>query len=168
MKLRLISLATTLALCASTAGAQSFAQPGRDNPQRRAALEQQFRERGEQLVRERLNLTPDQMGKLRDVNTRLSGRRQALTQQERTARLALRQELARGKGADQTRVSQLMAQGDALQQQRTQLRQDEQKELSAFLTPVQQAQYYGLQAQLRAKMREMRQQGGDTSGQGAP
>ncbi|MGI9090522.1 MAG: Spy/CpxP family protein refolding chaperone [Gemmatimonadaceae bacterium] len=168
MNAKFASLALILAVCTSIAGAQKFAQPTRDDGQRRAALEQEFRDRGEQLVRERLNLTDDQVRRLRDVNTRLSGRRSTLVEQERTARVALRQEMGRGKAADQARVSQLMAQGDALQQQRIQLRQDEQKELSAFLTPVQQAQYYGLQAQLRAKMREMRQQSGDTSGLGTP
>lgn len=132
---------------------------------RRAVLERQFRAQGEQLVRERLNLTDAQVAQLRDVNSRLDGRRRALTQQERSARVALRDEIARGGSADQARVAQLMRDARDLQQQRIQLQQEEQQQLSSFLTPVQQAQFYGLQAQLRAKMRELRAQQGGTTNQ---
>lgn len=165
MTRRFATMLAAVALCASSAGAQNFqANPNRDP--RRAALEQQFRERGEQLVRERLNLSPEQMARLRDVNGRMDQQRKTLLQQERAARIALRAEVTRGKGADQQRVTQLMSQANSLQQQRFQLQQEEQRQLSAFLTPVQQAQYIALQAQLRQKMREMRQQqeGGESAG----
>lgn len=154
----LITLAAMVAFSASTAGAQQTAPPRGPGGQRRAVLEQEFRARGEQLVRERLNLSPEQMQRLRDVNGRLDGRRSGLGDQERATRIALRQELARGDAADQAHVAQLMSQAHDLQQQRYKLQEDEQTELSAFLSPVQQAQYFGLQAQLRQKMREMRDQ----------
>lgn len=157
MRVRLVSVIVALALCSASAGAQNFAQPGRDTGQRRANLDKQFRARGEQLVRERLNLTPAQLNRLHDVNARLDGRRRTLLDQERATRIALRQELARGSTADQPRVAQLMKQTSDLQQQRFQLQQEEQRELSTFLTPVQQAQYFGLQAQLRQTMRQMRE-----------
>lgn len=158
MRARLVAVAAFMALNASVAAAQKDAHPGRGGSQRRAVLEQEFRARGEQLVRERLNLSPDQLQKLRDVNGRLDERRHTLVDQERSARIALRQEIARGNAADQSRVAQLMSEARDLQQQRIKLQEDEQRELSAFLTPVQQAQYFGLQAQLRQKLREMRDQ----------
>lgn len=153
-----VVLATVaLALCAPFVGAQQNASPAAGEGQRRAALDREFRARGEQLVRERLNLSPDQLKRLLDVNARMDARRKPLLDQERTTRVALRQELARGSAADQPRVAQLMNQSRDLQQQRFELQQEEQRQMSAFLTPVQQAQYFGLQAQLRQKMREMRQ-----------
>ncbi len=152
MKIRLISVAAVLVLGATGASA------GAQKDGRRAALEQEFRAKSEQLVRERLNLNDEQMRRLREVNAHLDGRRSALVQQERAARVALRQEMARGGSADQAKVSQLMKEAHDLQQQRFELQQDEQRELSAFLTPVQIAQYVGLQSQLRERMREMRGQ----------
>lgn len=162
MRSSLITVAALLVLGTSTAGAQKNALPhpraGGAGAQRRAVLNQEFRARGEQLVRERLNLSAEQMQRLRDVNGRLDARRNGLGDKERATRIALRQELARGKAADQSRVAMLMSQAHDLQQQRFQVQEDEQRELSAFLTPVQQAQYFGLQSQLRQKMREMREQ----------
>lgn len=162
MRSSLITVAALLLLGTSTAGAQKNARPhppaGGAGAQRRAALNEEFRARGEQLVRERLNLSAEQMQRLRDVNGRLDARRSGLGDKERETRIALRQELARGKAADQPRVAKLMTQAHDLQQQRFQVQEDEQRELSAFLTPVQQAQYFGLQSQLRQKMREMREQ----------
>jgi Spy/CpxP family protein refolding chaperone len=119
---------------------------------RRAQLERLYRERGEQIVRKRLNLTNPQMQQLRKVNTQFAGRRRALMQQQQSVQLALRDELARNGSADQAHVAQLNGQLEALKRQRFELQQDEQHELSKFLTPVQQAQYQGLQAQLRAKI----------------
>jgi Spy/CpxP family protein refolding chaperone len=162
---RLLTVSATILLCAAPAAAQ---KPPRAHPgegQRRAMLERQFRERGEQIVRKRLNLSDDQMRQLRGVNGRLDARRRALMQKERATRVALRQELARGDAADQSRVAQLMNDTRSLQEQRFALQQEEQRELSAFLTPVQQAQYFGLQAQLRERMRRMReeQRGADST-----
>ncbi|MGI8510440.1 MAG: hypothetical protein ACR2MQ_14055 [Gemmatimonadaceae bacterium] len=160
MRSTLITVAALITLSASTAGAQRSPRrpPGGAGGQSRAVLEQEFRARGDQLVRERLNLSGEQMQRLRDVNGRLDARRRGLADQERAARIALRQELARGSAADQAHVASLMSQARDLQQQRFELQKAEQSELSTFLTPVQQAQYFGLQAQLRQKMREIRDQ----------
>lgn len=164
------AVVAALALVASSASVASA--QGRPHPNgnaimgakpRRAQLERQFRERGEQIVRRQLNLSDDQMSRLRAVNGRYDGQRSALLLQERDARVALRNELARGSGADQGRVAQLMSQVRTLQQQRFALQEQEQKDLSGFLTPVQQAQYYGLVAQLRQRARELRAQQGDSA-----
>lgn len=163
--LRTIVMAAALAVSAATPALAQRRAPGRAQPQQRAKLEQQFRQRGEEIVRRQLNLSDDQMRKLRDVNSRFDGQRRGLVQQERDARVALRNEIARGSSADQGRVSQLMTQVRDLQQQRFSLQQQELQQLSGFLTPVQQAQYEGLVTRLRERARQLRAQesGGDSA-----
>ena len=163
---RVLVVGAALILGATPAVAQGRARPlrplrglarqGDSDGTRRAALERRFREEGERIVRERLKLTDDQMRQLRDVNARLAPRRNQLFQQQRATQLAIRAELARGGSADQGRVAQLMGEARDLDQQRFRLQQEEQRALATFLTPVQQAQYVGLQQQLRQKVRELR------------
>ena len=164
--MRVVTIITAMALCASTATIAS-AQGRRGRPMhpqpsqghgvepRRQALEQQFRQRSEQIVRQRLNLNDDQVNRLRSVNANIGGQRNALLQQERAVRMDLRDEMAKGSAADQSRVAQLMAQAHDLQGKRFALQQDEAQQLSSFMTPVQVAQYVGLQAQIRQRIREM-------------
>lgn len=146
-------------------GGRRLAAPRPRDPARRELLEREFRQRGEVLVRRRLGLTDPQMQRLRDVNQRFAGQRRGLLAQERATRMELRSELTRGNAADQARVAQLVQQAQDLQRQRLALAEQEQKELSTFMTPVQQAQYLGLQEQLRARARELRQGrgGGDSA-----
>lgn len=161
---RTIAAAAALTALAATPALAQRRAPGRAQPQQRAQLEKQFRQRGEEIVRRQLNLSDDQMRKLRDVNSHFDGQRRGLVQQERDARAALRNEIARGSSADQGRVSQLMTQVRDLQQQRFSLQQQELQQLSGFLTPVQQAQYEGLVTRLRERARQLRaQENGDTS-----
>lgn len=151
-------------LCVSAASAQGRQRmhpvrpPAQVNvPPRRQALEQQFRQRSEQVVREKLNLNDDQVARLRSVNANIGSQRNTLVQQERSVRMDLRDEMAKGTGADQNRVAQLMNQAHDLQGRRFALQQEEQQQLSSFMTPVQVAQYVGLQAQIRQRMRQMQQ-----------
>jgi len=162
--MRVVTLITAMALCASTAsiasaqgrrGRPMHPPPGQGVQPHRQALEQQFRQRSEQIVRQRLNLNDDQVNRLRSVNANIGGQRNALLQQERAVRMDLRDEMAKGSSADQSRVAQLMAQAHDLQGKRFALQQDEQQQLSSFMTPVQVAQYVGLQAQIRQRIREM-------------
>jgi len=124
---------------------------------RRQALEKQFREHAEQVVRDKLHLSDDQVSRLRSVNANVGAQRNSLLQQERSVRADLLDEMAKGNGADQTKVSQLMAQAHDIQSKRFALQQDEQRQLSTFMTPVQVAQYVGFQAQVRAYIRQKRQ-----------
>ena len=172
----MLTLIAALLLCASTASAQgrgrNHAAPPPHPPMvhapppprgeagmqpRRETLERQFRQRSEQVVRERLNLNDDQVARLRSVNANIGAQRNSLLEQERSVRTDLRDELAKGSSADQARVSQLMGQAHDLQGKRFALQQDEQQQLSGFMTPVQVAQYVGLQAQIRQRIREMQQ-----------
>lgn len=169
--MKALALTTAFLLCASTASAQKGARrprqarpaPEANAPARRQQLEQRFRQRSEQVVRDRLNLSDEQVTQLRAVNANIGTQRNGLVEQERAVRSGLRDEMAKGSAADQSRVSQLMAQARDLQSRRFALQQTEQQQLSGFMTPVQVAQYVGLQAQLRQRMRQM-QQGQDGSG----
>lgn len=133
----------------------------------RAELEQRFRERFEGLLKERLALTDQQLQQMREVNTRLDGKRRELFTEERDVRREMRVALKGGGGEDQAtqdRVAQLMERALRVQRARLDLVETEQRELAAFLTPVQRARYLGLQEQLRRRADEMRRRAdGDTT-----
>ena len=176
--MRAVTFVTAAVLCVtSVAGATTASAQGRRiRPMRpppaqgvqphRQALEQEFRQRSEQNVRQRLNLSDEQVNRLRAVNASIGSQRNALLEQERGVRMSLRDEMAKGSSADQARVAQLMGQAHDLQSKRFALQQDEQQQLSSFMTPMQVAQYVGLQAQIRQRIREM--QHGNNDGPGGP
>ncbi len=111
-------------------------------PQERAQLEQRFRENFAAEVKQRLQLTDDQMTKLMAVNQRLDAQRRQLFQQEREARIALRAELANPDDRlNQARVAELLDTVLRVQRGRLDLVDREQRELAAFLTPVQRARF---------------------------
>ena len=174
--MKIVTLGAAFLLAAASASAQSGAHPPRmrgmrpppnaSNDAHRNELEQRFRQRTEQVVRQRLNLNNDQVDRLRSVNADIGGKRNTLVEQERSVRSDLRDEMEKGGNADQTRIAQLMTQAHNLQVRRFALQQDEQKQLSAFMSPIQVAQYVGLQAQIRQRIREMqRGQPGDQPNQ---
>jgi hypothetical protein len=124
---------------------------------RRQLLQQRVRQRFEQIVRERLQLTDDQMQKLRQTNQRFAAQRRMLTEQERGLRSEIRRELQPGVAANQTHVAAITDSLFAIQRQRLDMAQAEQKELATYLSPVQRVRYYGLQEQLRRRMELIRQ-----------
>lgn len=130
----------------------------------RAELEQRFRERFEGLLKERLSLTDQQLQQMRDVNQRLDGKRRELFAEERSVRREMRDVLKGSEDqASQDRVAQLMERAMRVQRARLDLVENEQRELAAFLTPMQRAKYLGLQEQLRRRAEEMRRRAdGDT------
>lgn len=163
--MKIVTLCAAFVLAASSASAQNRGHPPRmrgvrpppnaGNEVHRNELEQRFRQRTEQVVRQRLNLNEDQLSRLRSVNADIGTKRNTLVEQERSLRSGLRDEMAKGSGADQSKIAQLMAQAHDLQVRRFALQQDEQKQLSDFMSPIQVAQYVGLQAQIRQRVREM-------------
>jgi protein CpxP len=125
--------------------------------QERGGLERQFRERLAEVVRRRLNLNDAQMRQLGQVNDRFERQRMLLLRDERQVRQALRAEVLAGDSANQSRVSDLLDQALKIQQRRLDLTSQEQHDLSAFMTPVQRAMYFGIQDDLRRRMEELRQ-----------
>ncbi len=150
----------TLALAASTLAFASdgFAQPVQGPPAtpRREALERQLRNRTGEMVKRRLDLTDDQMSRLQVTNRQFEQQRMALFTRERDTRRALRQEMLSEDKANQSRVAELIDQTLQLERQRLDLLQDEQRELSKFLSPVQRAKLLGIQAELRRRTQDMR------------
>jgi hypothetical protein len=120
-------------------------------------LEQRVRERIAAVVQNRLQLTDDQMRRLRDVNAKYEGQRRKLVADERDARIVLRAELQRGKQGDQARISDAVDRMFKTQRARIDLAEQEQRDLSAFMTASQRAGYLALQEQIRRRVDEMRQ-----------
>ena len=120
-------------------------------------LEQRVRERIAAVVQNRLQLTDDQMRRLRDVNAKYEGQRRKLVADERDARIVLRAELQRGKQGDQSRISDAVDRMFKTQRARIDLAEQEQRDLSAFMTASQRAGYLALQEQIRRRVDEMRQ-----------
>ena len=136
-------------------------------PERRQ-LERRLHERLARVVRDRLHLSQDQAEKLEATNQRYVQQRLALSQRERALRHELRQQLRRADSADQKRVAELLDQALQAQQARLDLYRNEQSDLSAFLTPVQRAQYMGLQEQVRDRVDDLRRKSSARRGRARP
>ena len=162
MRRALTVLAMLLVAGSASAAAQQETQrvpdtaAGAETPERRQ-LEQQLRLRLGQLVRRQLQLTDDQYAQLQAVNRKYEAPRRTLNQRERYLRLSLRAELQLGDKADQGKVAGYLDQLTDVQQSRLQTFREEQKDLAAFLTPVQRAKYAALEEQLRKRVTQMRQ-----------
>lgn len=142
-------------------GVAAHAQPVTAAPNaNRAALEQRFRERTAKLAQQRLGLTDAQLARLEQTNARFAPQLRQLAAQERDIRSQLRQEMMAGNSANQQHVSDLLDASLRLQKQRIAMVEAEQKDLAAFLTPVQRARYIALQAQFRKRAAELSGQGG--------
>ncbi len=144
------------AASAQTAQAGKEETPSQASNPRRQELEQRLRERTAQIVKRRLVLSDDQMTKLQSTNRQFEQQRADLMRREREIRQALRAQLLSGDSANQNRVGQLLDQSLQLQRQRLDLLQNEQRELSKFLSPVQRAKYFGLQNEMRKRAQELR------------
>lgn len=122
---------------------------------RRERLERQVTERLAQVVRRELGLDDAGMRRLQQTNQRFEGRRRELVRRERTARAELRKQLAEGKGTNQDRVAALLDELLEVNQSRSRLLGEEQRELADFLSPVQRARYLGIQEQFRRRVEEV-------------
>lgn len=134
----------------------------------RAQMERRLQERINQVVRQRLNLNDEQMGKLRGVATHIEDDRRVLRNEEMTSRFALRQELLGGAKADEARVAGLLDKLSAYERRRLDLMDREQKELAKFLSPTQRARYVGLQEELRRSMQEVQRRRATTDSSDLP
>jgi periplasmic protein CpxP/Spy len=131
--------------------AEQAAPPG-------APLGREFRERLAEVVRRRLNLNDTQMRQLRQVNDRVERERMQLLRDERQVRVALRGEMLAGDSADQDKVATLLDEALRIQRRRLDLVEQEQRALSGFMTPLQRAQYFAIQDDLRRRLEDIRQQ----------
>ncbi len=152
--MRLIYLSTALLLSATTVIAQDAHRAPRGDVESRAKAEQEFQKKIEQVVREQLKLTDEQVSKLRVVSAKYSAKRGELMKEAGANQRELRKEVEKGDSvANQKRVAQLMEEDRAFRRRFIELGNEESKELAGFLSPVKVAQYQGLQMQLREQVR---------------
>jgi Spy/CpxP family protein refolding chaperone len=134
--------------------AQPPGGPPPEGPPPRRALEARVRDRIEEIMRDRLELTDDQARQLRDVLGRLEPDRTALVRDERETRAALRAELLAGSQGNEARIKELMDRLLVIDRRKLEFREREQSELSRVLSPGQRARYFALQDELRRSMAE--------------
>jgi hypothetical protein len=129
-------------------------------PVDRAQLEQQIRNRIGTQLKNQLKLTDDQFTKLQATNKGFEEKRRLLVEQERDARMSMRDLMLAGDTTNQAKVTGALDKMLQIQRQRFDLVEQEQKELAGYLTPMQRARFLGMQEQMRRRMDEMRAQAG--------
>lgn len=117
-------------------------------------LRQAIRERFTQRVAQELALDSVQVMKLDASMRQFAARRAELDSSASDLRRSLRRQLRPGVAADDDAVARLTDELTALQLRRAQLQQDQLKDLSGFLTPVQRAKYLAMQQRLRQLVEE--------------
>ncbi|HEY2163650.1 MAG TPA: hypothetical protein VGH04_06665 [Gemmatimonadaceae bacterium] len=124
----------------------------------RALLQRQVRQAWVGRVRRQLNLNPEQMRTLSQVNTKYDRQRGGIQRDEHQARLALKSAMEDTTAADQNaRVEQQMNVLVQAQRRRADLFEAEQKELAGFLTPLQRARFTVMQENLARQLQQVQQ-----------
>ncbi len=121
---------------------------------RAGALRRLIEERFTARVQEELGLTDQQSSRLREVVWQYFGKRRAMEAEERRLRQALAAELRPGVAANQDNVARLTDQLLDLKVRYVQSYKDELRDQSAFLNPVQRAQYLILRERLLDRIKE--------------
>lgn len=159
MRALVITLATALAF-AAPATAQG-------PPRTRQNVERLVRQRFAEVVQRELSLDDAGMRRLQTTVQKFDQPRRELMRRENQTRRDLRIELRPDGTPSQERVGGLLDELLAVQKQRIELHEQEDRELRTFLTPVQRARYFGLREQLRRRVEEMQQKrGGPPPGAG--
>ncbi len=140
------------------------AQPGQPGqmrgpgPMNRQMMEQQIRNRIGNQLKKGLNLSDDQFAKLQATNKKFEEKRRLLNEQERDARMAMRDLMIAGDTANAVKVNGGIDKLLQYQRQRFELVEQEQKELAGFMTPMQRARFLGMQEQMRRRISDLRAQ----------
>ena len=130
----------------------------------RAEIEKRFNDR----VQDELQLTSDQGTKLRATQEKFGARRRSIMAQQLERRHALDDQMHPGVAAKSDSVNKLLAGLRAGRADMFKLEQDQDEEMSGYLTPVQRAQYQQLRERFIARVSEMRmQRRGDRGDRGA-
>ena len=129
-------------------------------------LRQQIRERWNARVRQDLNLSDDQAAKLQGTERKFTQQRVELAQRQRTVNEALRGQLQPGVTANSDSVRKLMETRDRNRTALAEIDRNENREVSGYLMPVQQARYQMMREQLRRRIQEIREQRRARGGRG--
>jgi Spy/CpxP family protein refolding chaperone len=119
-------------------------------------LRQQIEQRFSQRVQQDLNLTPEQAAKLRATQERYSTRRRTLAQQQVERRRAIDSQMQPGVAANQDSLRKLLDAQRTARAEIVRVDQDEDQEMSGYLTPVQRARYQQMRGRLMERVQEMR------------
>lgn len=158
---RIWKLAALAALVVAVPAADAGAQRGvgRQMQGNRQQMEQRLRQRLASLLKTQLGLSDQQMQQLSEVNQRFDARRRELLQREFANRRSLRSEVMKRDSADAGRVDALLAEQFRIERERIDITEAEQRDLGRFLSPVQRAQYMGVQEQIRRELEQLRGRG---------
>jgi len=107
-------------------------------------------------VQRELQLTPDQTTKLRATQERFSARRRTLVQQQMQRRSALQDQMQPGVAANSDSVRKLMDGIQAGRAEMVKIEQDQDREMSGYLTPVQRARYQQMRERFIQRVDELR------------
>lgn len=151
-------LAAVVTLAAAPLAAQDPA-PGPRAAELRQAIEERFAAR----VKEDLGLTDPQSDRLLGVTRKYFGVRRNLEADERRLRAGLAAELRPGIAGNPGTINRLTEQLLDLKVRYAESYREESRELGAFLTPVQRAQYLVLRERLLERLREA-QEGREDAG----
>jgi hypothetical protein len=148
----LVALAVMLGVVAPPAQAQEPV-PGRP---RLEELRRRVRERFAERIQEELNLTPDQMRRLRTTVGEYAGQRRELEARQRDLRQALGGQLRPGVAAVPDSVARLTDELMDLRVRYAESFRAEQRELARYLDPVQRAKITLLRDRLANRAQEFR------------
>jgi hypothetical protein len=153
----LLSLAVLLApgLAAQQRDSTSTQRDTAEAGQLRARIEKAFGDR----VQQELKLSPDQTTKLRATQERFGTRRRSLMQQQMERRRALDEQMEPGIAANSDSVRKLMDGIRTARAEMFKIEQDQDREMSGYLTPVQQARFQQMREQFMQRVGEMRREG---------
>ncbi len=136
-------------------------RPGRTRTREpdRQELVRRWQARLAWLLKAQLGLNDQQMKQLSEVNQRFDARRRELVEQEARTRHSLRREVMKKDSANAAVVDSLLTEQFRLDREQLDLNEAEQRELAGFLTPIQRAQYLGVQEQMRREIDMFRMRG---------
>ena len=147
-----LAIVLMLLSAASTAAAQN------PNPARAQQLRLQLEQRFAERLRTELGLTSDQETKVSAIMGTYAKQRRELEQQERSDHQALAAQLRPGVAANGDSVTYLVGHISESRIRYARLFQEELKELSGILSPVQVGQLFMLRDQLLMRAQELRSQ----------
>ena len=132
-------------------------------PNRSQQLQQEIRRSLWRVTKQQLAFSDEQMLRLERTTQRYDQQRRTLAQQEKSQRVVLRTEMLADSAANQATIATALEQLHAVQVRRLELQEEEQKELAAFMTPLQRARFTVLQEQVRRRLQELARARADSS-----
>ncbi len=130
-------------------GGRRGGSPEVSNPQRG---EMAVRRRIENLVRGQVQPTETQWRQLQALDQRMEKQRAQLNREEMAARVELRRLMQDSANVNQEKIGEAHDRLLKFPRRRVDLMESEQRELAAFLTPLQRAKYFAIQEQVRRQI----------------